>query len=134
MQLAYVSLVTARLDELKDFYVDVLGFDEMAEWSHDGFRALTVAPGVVLALHEPEGLTELGLDDADVARCGSVLTFDPGSAERLLQLHGRLVDGGSSVVRAPFSTPYGSLQAIHRDPDGNAFRLNTFTSTTGSTT
>jgi catechol 2,3-dioxygenase-like lactoylglutathione lyase family enzyme len=134
MQLSYVSIATERLDELKDFYVDALGFEEMAEWSHDGFRALTVAPGVVLALHEAAGLTELGLDDDDVARCGSVLTFDPGSADALLQLHERLVERGAAVVRTPFSTPYGSLQVIHRDLDGNAFRLNTFTSTTGSTT
>ncbi|MFT7395056.1 MAG: catechol 2,3-dioxygenase-like lactoylglutathione lyase family enzyme [Candidatus Azotimanducaceae bacterium] len=134
MQLSYVSIVTEGLDELRDFYVEALGMTELSAWSHDGFRALQASPGVVLALHTPAGLGELGLGANDAARCGSVLAFDPGNAEELLLLHEQLVARGVPVVRTPFNTPYGSLQVIHRDPDGNAFRLNTFTSPPGSTT
>ncbi len=126
MQLSYVSIVTARLDDLKNFYVDALGLAELSEWSHDGFRALSVAPDVVLALHSPEAYEELGLEVSEGASGNTLLTFDPGSRSELLRIHAALVDAAVPVVREPFDTPYGSLQVIHRDIDGNPFRLNTF--------
>lgn len=126
MQLSYVSIVTARLDDLKDFYVDALGLEELTEWSHDGFRAVSVASNVVLALHSPDAYEDLGLTVGEGASGNTLLTFDPGGRDELLRLHAALVDSSVPVVRGPFETPYGSLQVIHRDIDGNPFRLNTF--------
>ena len=126
MQLSYVSIVTERLDELKACYVAALGLDELTEWSHEGFRALLCAPGVVLALHSPEAYKCLGLEPPGEGQVGTVLTFDPGSADELQRLHNDFVARSVPVIRAPFETQYGSLQAIYRDIDGNPFRLNTF--------
>ena len=123
MQLSYVSVVTSDLDGLRNFYVEMLGLVELTAWSHDGFRALEVGTDLVLALHSPEAYAEFGLE---APSSGPLLTFDPGSAAELLRLHEHMVALGVPVVRAPFETPYGSLQVIHRDVDGNPFRLNTF--------
>lgn len=126
MQLSYVSVVTKQLDEMKDFYVQMLGIEELTDWSHDGFRALEVAPNVILALHTPEAFRELGLELGEDDLLATMLTFDPGSVDELHRIHDVLVAANVPVVREPFETPYGSLQVIHRDPDGNPFRLNTF--------
>jgi catechol 2,3-dioxygenase-like lactoylglutathione lyase family enzyme len=128
MELSYVSVVTERLDELKDFYCEALGLPEYTDWSHEGFRALQAAPGVVLAFHTPAALGELGLDPGEAGSAPPMLTFDPGGAEELRQVHDRLVARSVPVLREPFSTPYGSLQSIYRDTDGNVFRLNSFAS------
>ena len=128
MELSYVSIVTERLDELKDFYVSCLGLEEHTDWAHEGFRALRASEGIVLAFHTPGAFAELGLDPATDGAGSSMLTFDPGSTSALHDVHGRLVSRAVPVVREPFTTPYGSTQAIYRDLDGNVFRLNTFAS------
>lgn len=128
MELSYVSVVTEQLDELKDFYRDALGLEEHTDWSHEGFRALQAAPGVVLAFHTPAAFEELGLDPMKDVGGTTMLTFDPGGAEALRRMHERLVASAVPVLREPFATPYGSLQAIYRDTDGNVFRLNSFAS------
>lgn len=124
MNLSYISIVTDRLDALKDFYVGALGLVELADWSHEGFRAIQVEPGVIVAFHSPAAMSDLGIDAG--ATVSSMLTFDPGSVDELRRLHDELGVKGVPVVREPFDTPYGSLQTIYRDLDGNPFRLNTF--------
>ena len=125
MELSYVSIVSEQLDELKDFYVEALSLTELVDWSHEGFRAVQVDPGVVMAFHSPDALGELGLRGEPAMT--TMLTFDPGSPRELRRLHAELVDRDVLVIREPFDTPYGSVQSIYRDPDGNPFRLNTFT-------
>lgn len=105
----------------------MLGLVELAEWSHEGFRALDAGSNVVLAVHSPEAYAEMGLEVRPAGASTSLLTFDPGTRAELSRLHAHMVARGVAVVREPFETPYGSLQVIHRDIDGNPFRLNTFT-------
>lgn len=125
MQLSYVSVVSSDIDRLRDFYVDALGLTELEEWSHDGFRAVAIGPDLVLALHSPGAYGDLGLPLPPDGHA-PLLTFDPGDAQQLRRLHEQLVAKDVPTVREPFETPYGSLQVIHRDVDGNPFRLNTF--------
>lgn len=126
MLLSYVSVVTSELDRLKRFYVEELGLVELAEWSHEGFRALDVGNAVVLALHSPEAYADMGLVAPPPGSSAPLLTFDPGSRAELHRLHGHLVAREVTVTKEPFETPYGSVQSIYRDVDGNPFRLNTF--------
>lgn len=126
MNLSYVSIVSSDLDRLKNFYIEALGLVELADWSHDGFRAIDVGGGIVMALHSPEAYAELGLSVPTSGHVAPLITFDPGSGAELHRLHAQLVSQGVHVVREPFETPYGSLQVIHSDVDGNPFRLNTF--------
>jgi catechol 2,3-dioxygenase-like lactoylglutathione lyase family enzyme len=126
MNLSYVSIVSSDLDRLRDFYVEALGLAELSDWSHEGFRAIDLGSGLVLALHSPEAYAELGLTAPTSGHVAPLLTFDPGSGAELHRLHEQFVAQGIDVVREPFETSYGSLQVIHSDVDGNPFRLNTF--------
>jgi catechol 2,3-dioxygenase-like lactoylglutathione lyase family enzyme len=126
MNLSYISIVTSDLDRLKNFYIAALGLVEFVDWSHDGFRAIDVGGGTVMALHSPEAYAGLGLAVPAAGQVASLITFDPGSGAELHGLHNELVAQGVPVVREPFETAYGSLQGIYTDVDGNPFRLNTF--------
>ncbi len=125
MQVSYVSIVTSDVDWLCAFYTGIVGLTEFEDWRHDGFRALDAGRGCVLALHSRAAYAEMGLEPpADGAN--TLVTFDPGSQGAVDAESMRLVMVGVTWVRRPFDTPYGSRQAIFRDPDGNPFRLNSF--------
>lgn len=105
------------------FLVDVLGFDETVV--HRDGDAVAHAE---LAWPEGGGVM-LGSvrDDPDdpwpavpgTAAC-YVVTADPDA------VHARAVAAGAEIVRAPFTTDYGSRDFSLRDPEGNRWQFGTY--------
>ncbi|MGY2065880.1 VOC family protein [Blastococcus sp. SYSU DS0619] len=102
------------------FLVDVLGFEETVvhgegdrvdhaqlSWPEGG--------GVMLGSVRDDG----GQWPVESAGC-YVVTDDPDA------VHARAVAAGAEVVRAPYTTDYGSRDVTIRDPEGNLWQFGTY--------
>jgi catechol 2,3-dioxygenase-like lactoylglutathione lyase family enzyme len=125
---ALVCLNVLDLDEAKDFYVDVLGFEVGVDMVRDGFRWLTVHPPgqpelpMMLVVPGPpvvDETTAKQLRDL-IARgylgLGALATHDCWATYRELRAK------GVEFIEEPEDRFYG-IDAAFRDPFGNHWRL-----------
>lgn len=122
--LFYASLLSADIDRLFAFYQDVFGFTEIVSHRAPIHRALD-AGGCAIGFNALPAYDLLGLErGADERRDRVYLTFElDGRAEVDATFH-RALALGAVPVRKPCDTGYGWYQAVLRDPDDNAFRVN----------
>ncbi|AYY12096.1 glyoxalase [Actinobacteria bacterium YIM 96077] len=112
-QIRTLTVPVSDQDQAKDFYVETLGFDLVADNTMEPMRWLEVAPkgattSVVLGLHP---------DMTPGSQRGVLLvTSDIDTDCKRLRQAGVELDG-------PVEQPWGR-QATFSDPDGNAFVLS----------
>ncbi|MGW7352387.1 VOC family protein [Streptomyces sp. NPDC054784] len=126
--LALTTVWSTDQERDKEFFVELLGFEERADTHLGGMRWITVSPrgqrDVQLALIRPDGpgldeessraLTELVAKG--VLGAGAFRTDDCHA--EYAELKGR----GVEFIQEPQERPYG-IEAIFRDPSGNWYSL-----------
>jgi catechol 2,3-dioxygenase-like lactoylglutathione lyase family enzyme len=122
--LAYVNLLSADIDRLLGFYQALFGFAEIAEHRAPIHRALH-AGGCAIGFNADPAFALLGLERGpDTLRDRVFLTFECDGRDAVDKAVARALAGGASLIKAAGETGYGWYQAVLRDPDGNAFRIN----------
>lgn len=122
--LSVVTVLVDDQDEALEFFKENLGFDvEMDVTTEEGFRWLTVAPGVVegplIALVKAdteEKRTRVGSQVADHVLC----VFETDNCERAYE---QLRSRGVRFLGSPTEQPWGT-EVVFEDPFGNRYDLH----------
>jgi catechol 2,3-dioxygenase-like lactoylglutathione lyase family enzyme len=115
MQIESVSIPVSDQEQAKNFYVDLLGFELLADDSSiEGMRWMEVAP--------KGSTTSLMLVSWCAYRLPSRHRVLVLATDDIRALHEELIGKGISFDLAPTETCSGK-QAMFRDPDGNAIVL-----------
>lgn len=121
--LAYTNIFTADIDRLAGFYGTLFDLTEIAESRSPIFRGFTTGCSSI-GFSAPDAYGLLGLEPQTTSGDRVLQTFDVGSENEVRDFTTKAMDLGAMIVKEPFATYYGWFQAVLRDPDGNAFRIN----------
>lgn len=121
--LAYTNIYTADIDRLAEFYSSLFGFEEYLESRSPIFRGFA-AGGTSLGFSGTGAYELLGMEPQTTPGDRVFQTFNVESPEEVRELTAKAAELGAVVVKEPFATYYGWYQAVLRDLDGNAFRIN----------
>ena len=125
---ALVCLNVADLDQAKEFYVDVLGFEVGIDQEMDGFRWLTVhAPGrpelpMMLVVPEPPAVDGPTAEEMRSLMARGYLGLGAMSTDDCRASYEELKAKGVEFIEEPEERFYG-VDAAFRDPFGNHWRL-----------
>jgi isopenicillin N synthase-like dioxygenase/predicted enzyme related to lactoylglutathione lyase len=123
--LAYVNLLSADIDRQMRYYQDLFGFAEITAHRAPIHRALN-AGGCSLGFNAREAFDLLGLERGPGAmRDRWFVTFELDDAAAVDVAVERACALGGALVKPASATGYRWYQAVLRDPEGNAFRINT---------
>jgi predicted enzyme related to lactoylglutathione lyase len=121
-EVSTISLIAIDIEALARFYSTLLGLPARMDQHSPVFRGLQCGD-VMLGFSAPEVTAILGIDDRPAGR-GAFATFELPSVDALHASTDGAIRLGAQLLRAPYETYYGSLQAVLADPEGNVFRLN----------
>ncbi|PZU57625.1 MAG: glyoxalase [Sphingobium sp.] len=123
MKLGTVTFFARDVDALAGFYTAALGLSPTVD---DPPRYREVgAGGANIGFAAQAAYQTLCLEDeANPTGLRNILTFALPDANGMTDAVLRAVGCGAAVVRSPYSTHFGSMMAVLRDPEGNVFRLN----------
>jgi predicted enzyme related to lactoylglutathione lyase len=123
VKLGAVTFFARDVDALAHFYADALELEHSVDDS-PRYRELSggdtrigfafAGAYALLSLEEENNPTGLR----------SVLTFALSHAASMEAAVARAVGLGASLAKAPYTTHFGQLMAVLRDPEGNAFRIS----------
>jgi predicted enzyme related to lactoylglutathione lyase len=122
--LSYVNVFVRDIEALPDFYIAVFGLAEHAERRAPIFRSLDGGGGSAIGFNAPAAYDLLGLDPGEGSAVRFALTFDASSPAEVAALADRAVLHGAQLVKGPYATLYGTIQAVLTDPEQNVFRIN----------
>jgi catechol 2,3-dioxygenase-like lactoylglutathione lyase family enzyme len=123
-----ICLNVGDLDEAKEFYVDVLGFEVGIDEVMDGFRWLTVhAPGIpelpmMLVVPEAPAVEEPIAEQLRSLMARGYLGLGAMSTDDCRATYEALKAKGVEFIEQPEERFYG-VDAAFRDPFGNHWRL-----------
>jgi catechol 2,3-dioxygenase-like lactoylglutathione lyase family enzyme len=123
-----VCLNVGDLDQAKEFYVEVLGFELGIDEVMDGFRWLTVhAPGrpdlpMMLVVPEPPAVAEPVAEQLQSLMARGYLGLGALATEDCRATYEALKAKGVEFIEEPEERFYG-VDAAFRDPFGNHWRL-----------
>lgn len=122
--LNYVNLYCEDIDRAFDFYSGVFLLEEIVESRTPLFRGASAgACSLGFSTHDVFPLLNLNTPDRGAGdRCW--LTFDVADRDQVDLLTAVAIRAGASVLKEPAVTYYGWYQAVLRDPEGHAFRIN----------
>jgi methylmalonyl-CoA/ethylmalonyl-CoA epimerase len=120
-----VVLTVENFDEAVAFYRDVLGLEQLADFSGEDTRAILLAGGrATLELFDEAQAARVDAIEAGRRVSGTVrLAFEVTDSEATAQ---RLVAAGATEVAPPVTAPWGDRNARVQAPDG--MQLTLFTS------
>jgi catechol 2,3-dioxygenase-like lactoylglutathione lyase family enzyme len=120
-----ISIVSADLPAMRDFYRDVMGFAVQLELGGDYVEF--ESEGVRFALTTLEVMSDAtgGHPGYSRARRGQFfeLAFPCESSEAVDEDYERIVALGATPIRPPADMPWGQRAAFFADPDGNVHEL-----------
>jgi catechol 2,3-dioxygenase-like lactoylglutathione lyase family enzyme len=125
---ALVCLNVSDLDEAKEFYVEVLGFEVGMDQEMDGFRWLTVhASGhpelpMMLVVPEPPAVDGTTAEQMRSLMARGYLGLGAMSTDDCRATYEELRAKGVEFIEEPEERFYG-VDAAFRDPFGNHWRL-----------
>ena len=131
--LASINLFVRDLESMVAFYSGLFEMTERVEQRSSIFRALA-AGSVDIGFNGREAYRLLNLEATEPAGTAFMLTFEVSHHAEVERLTQKAADRGAEIVKAPYDTAYGSRQSVLRDPEGNVFRINAFSSSDNRTT
>ena len=123
MKIDLLSLFTDRFEEMKRFYLDVLGFEiateleNYVEFSGQGVRFSICNRSVMV-----DTVSEEHFAEAPTGRPIS-FAFRSESKEAVETDYAALVAEGAEAVKEPSIMPWGQYTAFFADPDGHVHEL-----------
>jgi catechol 2,3-dioxygenase-like lactoylglutathione lyase family enzyme len=119
-----VALTVADFDEATAFYRDVLGLEQLADWSGDDGRVIVLSAGLAtLELFDEAQAENVDAIEAGRRVSGSVrLGLKVADSEETARL---LVAAGAKEIAPPVLTPWGDRNARVQAPDGMQLTLFT---------
>jgi methylmalonyl-CoA/ethylmalonyl-CoA epimerase len=119
-----VALTVADFDAAVAFYRDVLGLEQLADWSSEDGRVVVLAAGrATLELFDEAQARAVDAVEAGRRVSGAVrLALEVPDSEEAAR---RLVAAGAERVAPPVTTPWGDRNARVRAPDGMQLTLFT---------
>jgi methylmalonyl-CoA/ethylmalonyl-CoA epimerase len=120
-----VALTVENFDEAVRFYRDVLGLEQIADFSGEDGRAILLAGGrATLELFDEAQAAKVDAIEAGHRVSGTVrLALEVPDSEETAR---RLVAAGATEVAPPVTAPWGDRNARVQAPDG--MQLTLFTS------
>ena len=122
-QIDHVTIVIADIESTRQFYVNVLGMDEVERpaFNFPGIWFQAGATQIHATTESPEsGRAGWGDRGTTVASRGHHFAFEVDNAEAVAS---ELRDLGIEIVAGPKHRPDGPLQLYVRDPDGHLVEL-----------
>lgn len=119
-----VALTVANFDEALAFYREVLGLEQVADWSSEEGRVVLLEAGRATLELLDEAQAEM-VDAIEAGRrvSGAVrLALEVADSERTAR---QLMAAGAEHVAPPVTTPWGDRNARVRTPDGMQLTLFT---------
>ena len=124
VKLSYATLLTAEVDRLADFYVAGLGLAEVVASRSGRYREVE-AGAVRIGIVSDDAYAALGMEsEAGPTGIRGILTFQVDRVGQIAPGAERAVAHGATLVQPPGATAFGTVQAVLRDPAGNAFRIS----------
>jgi len=119
-----VALTVQEFDQALAFYRDVLGLEEIADWSSGDGRVVALDAGrATLELFDDAQAEAVDAIEAGRRVSGTVrLAVKVADSEDTAR---RLVAAGAAPVAPPVTTPWGDRNARVRAPDGMQLTLFT---------
>ena len=119
-----VALTVQEFDQALAFYRDVLGLEQVADWSSEDGRAVALDAGrATLELFDDAQAEAVDAIEAGRRVSGTVrLAVKVADSEDTAR---RLVAAGAAPVAPPVTTPWGDRNARVRAPDGMQLTLFT---------
>ena len=122
--LTYVTLICRSVDGLANFYITLLGLEEITASRSERYReALTGGSKLGFARDDAYGVLNLAERPLQ-APVNTVLSFDVGEPVQVDGLTQAAVAAGARLVRPAATTPFGQYQSALLDPEGNVFRIS----------
>jgi methylmalonyl-CoA/ethylmalonyl-CoA epimerase len=117
-----IALTVEDFDAAVALYRDVLGLEQLADWSSDEGRVVLLAAGrATLELFDEAQARYVDSIEAGRRVSGTVrLAFEVGDSDATAQ---RLVAAGAEAVASPVETPWGDRNARVLAPDGMQLTL-----------
>jgi catechol 2,3-dioxygenase-like lactoylglutathione lyase family enzyme len=115
--LRHVALNVDRLEEMKRFYVDLLGF--AVEWEPDPDNVYLSSGVDNLALHRSPGVPPIAREPGRLDHLG-VIVREPADVDRWAAF---LEGAGVVIVAAPRTHRDGARSCYVQDPDGNRVQI-----------
>jgi methylmalonyl-CoA/ethylmalonyl-CoA epimerase len=117
-----VALTVDDFDEAVRFYRDVLGLEQVADWSSEHGRVVLLEAGrATLELFDEPQAEYVDSIEAGQRVSGAVrLALEVADSEETAR---RLVTAGAEAVAEPVTTPWGDRNARVRAPDGMQLTL-----------
>ena len=119
-----VALTVENFDQALAFYRDVLGLQQVADWSSDSGRVVALDAGRATL----ELLDQAQAESVDAVEAGRSVSGQVRFALRVADsqaVAARLVEAGAEQVAPAVTTPWGDRNARVRAPDGMQLTLFT---------
>lgn len=123
-RLSFVNVFVRDIKALPDFYATLFGLEEEMAYRSPIFRALRTGD-TAIGFNGPQAYAILGLAaPAEAPGPRFALTFDVGRPSEVAPRAQQALALGASLVKGPYETAYGSVQAVLFDPEANVLRIN----------
>ena len=142
----HVALSVKNFDEIKNFYINILGYDVLWDSDNRGNEALSNVVGLadarmhiamlqgygmrieIFHYYEPQGKPRTPARQCDFGQTHFAL-----SVKGLKNMHSRLQTKGVTFVSPPQNIRPGAWVAYMRDPEGNTIELVEYESEASAT-
>ncbi|ACB82454.1 Glyoxalase/bleomycin resistance protein/dioxygenase [Methylorubrum populi BJ001] len=123
--LSYVNVFAQDIHALSRFYIDIFGFEEIAEIASPIFVGIRTGQSNV-GFNAPEVYGLLQIEDRKPEAGGAkfLLNFDVESIEAVERMTEKAVARGAVLIKSPCRTYYNWYQSVLADIEDNIFRIN----------
>jgi len=122
--LSYVNVFARDIHALSRFYIDVFGFEEIAEIASPIFVGIRTGQSNI-GFNAPDAYELLQLGDRKHTTGSKfLLNFDVESIETVERMTETAVARGATLIKPPYKTYYNWYQSVLLDIEDNVFRIN----------
>ena len=122
--LNYVTLICRSVDGLAEFYIALLGLEEITASRSERYREVLTG-GSKLGFARDDAYAVLNLPERPPeAPVNTVLSFDVGGLAEVDALTRAAVSAGARLAKPPAATAFGQYQSALLDPEGNLLRIS----------
>lgn len=124
IRLSHINIFSRDIAALSAFYANLFDFSEVEAMRSPIYRLLDCGASQ-LGFNALEAYALLDLSDLSEKKGAAfILNFEVTEESEVSAVSDRAVALGAKLVKPPYVTYYGRVQAVLLDPEFNVFRLN----------